>query len=107
VALSERLLKKITHNSRQMALILVGVAAFLVAKLVNDIEFPNIVPEIDEFHMYSGIHPQLYKEYLQYKSEGRRIDAQNALEELALYADFDFREEIQEKILKRQESLFI
>jgi hypothetical protein len=90
-----------------MALILVGVTAFLVAKLVNDIDFPNIVPEIDEFHMYSGIHPQLYKEYLQYKSEGRRIDAQNALEELALYADFDFREEIQEKILKRQESLFI
>ena len=90
-----------------MALILVGVAAFLVAKLVNDFEFPNIVPEIDEFHMYSGIHPQLYKEYLQYKSEDRRIDAQNALEELALYADFDFREEIQEKILKRQESLFI
>jgi hypothetical protein len=107
VALSRRLLKKITHNSRRMALILVGVAAFLVAKLVNDIEFPNIVPEIDEFHMYSGIHPQLYKDYIQYKSEGRRIDAQNALEELALYADFDFREEIQEKILKRQESLFI
>ena len=90
-----------------MALILVGVAAFLVAKLVNDIEFPNIAPEIDEFHLYSGIHPQLYKDYIQYKSGGRRIDAQNALEELALYADFDFREEIQEKILKRQESLFI
>lgn len=90
-----------------MALILVGVTAFLVAMLVNDIEFPTIAPEVDEFYMYSGIHPQLYKEYLQYTREGRRIDAQNALEELALYADFDFREEIQEKILKRQESLFI
>jgi hypothetical protein len=90
-----------------MALILVGVTAFLVAMLVNDIEFTTIAPEVDEFHMYSGIHPQLYKEYLQYTREGRRIDAQNALEELALYADFDFREEIQEKILKRQESLFI
>lgn len=90
-----------------MALILVGVTVYLAAKLINDIEIPRIVPEIDEFHRYSGIHPELYKEYLKHKMEGRRIDAQNALEELALYADFDFREEIQEKILKRQESLYI
>jgi len=103
VAVLRRLLKKITHNSRRMALILIGVTVFLAAKLINDIE----IPSGDEFHMYSGIHPQLYKEYLQYTREGRHIDAQNALEELALYADFDFREEIQEKILKRQESLFI
>ena len=90
-----------------MAPILVGVTVYLAVKLINDIEIPKIVPETDEFHMYSGVHPELYKEYLKYKSEGRHIDAQNALEELALYADFDFREEIQEKILKRQESLFI
>ena len=90
-----------------MALILVGVTAYIAVKLVNDIEFPRAVPEVDEFHMYSGIHPELYGEYLKHKREGRRKDAQNALEELALYADFDFRDEIQEKILKRQESLFI
>jgi hypothetical protein len=90
-----------------MALILVGVTVYLTVKLINDIEFPNVVPEPDEFYMYSGIHPQLYKDYIKYKNEGRRIDAQNALEELALYADFDFRDEIQEKILKRQDSLFI
>ena len=90
-----------------MALILVGVAAYLVVKLTNDIEFPNIIPEPDEFYMYSGIHPQLYQDYIRYKNEGRRIDAQNALEELALYADVDFRDEIQEKILKRQDSLFM
>lgn len=90
-----------------MALILVGVTAYLLAKLVIDVEIPSTATEIDEFHVYSGIHPQLYKDYLKYKSEGRRKDAQNALEELALYADVDFRDEIQEKILKRQESLFM
>ena len=90
-----------------MALILVGVTVYLAAKLINDIEIPSGAVQIDEFHMYSGIHPQLYKDYLKYRSEGHHIDAQNALEELAMYADFDFREEIQEKILKRQKSLFI
>ena len=90
-----------------MALILVSVAVYLVAKLTNDVDFPGIFPQIDEFHMYSGINPELYKQYLEHKSLGHRKKAQDALEELALYADLDFRDEIQEKILKRQESLFM
>ena len=89
-----------------MALILVGVTVYLAAKLINDYEIPKIIPEPDEFHKYSGIHPDLYMEYLDLKKNGKYVDAQNNLEELALYAHPDFRDEIHEKILKKQVSLF-
>jgi hypothetical protein len=89
-----------------MALIIIGMTIYLATKLINDANLP-VVPERDEFYMYSGIHPDLYKKYLNYKNNGQYRDAFNALEDLALYADFDFRDEIYEKILKRQESLSI
>ena len=89
-----------------MALILIGVTIYLAAKLINDYEIPNIIPKPDEFYEYSGIHPDLYMEYLDLKKNGKHIDAQNKLEELALYAHPDFRDEIHEKILKKQVSLF-
>ena len=89
-----------------MALILIGVTIYLAGKLINDYEIPKIIPEPDEFHEYSGIHPDLYMEYLDLKKNGKYVDAQNNLEELALYAHPDFRDEIHEKILKKQVSLF-
>ena len=89
-----------------MALILVGVTIYLAAKLINDYEIPNIIPEPDEFHIYSGIHPGLYMEYLELKRLQKHTEARDKLEELALYADLDFRDEIHEKILKKQGSLF-
>ena len=67
----------------------------------------DTLPEPDPFLMYSGVHPELYKTYLRHKDRGNNIKAQNTLEELALYADADFIDEIHEKILKRQKSLFI
>jgi hypothetical protein len=90
-----------------MALVLICAAAYLITTELLDITFetPNLVPQTDEFHMYSGIHPELYMAYLRYKNEGRYEDAWRSLEELALYADIEFRDEIYEKILKRQESL--
>lgn len=82
-----------------MALILVGASIYLVASLIND-DVNNIkLPEPDPFHEYSGIHPELYKQYLSTKNI-------EFIEELALYADTDIRDEIHEKILK-QKSLFI
>lgn len=88
-----------------MALVLVGVSIFLASKLVSS--NVNIKPEIDEFYIYSGVHPELYKEYLKFKNEGNFKMAQEKLEELALYTDIEFREQFHQKILKRQESLSI
>jgi len=106
VVVSKRLLKKIKHNIRRMALALIGVSALLIYKMARD-DTIDTVPEIDPFHMYSGVHPELYKRYLVHKKEGNNKKAQDTLEELALYADADFIDEIHEKILKRQKSLFI
>lgn len=87
-----------------MALLLVGVSVFLASKLIGgNIE---IKPEIDEFHIYSGVHPELYKEYLFYKNDGNMKKAQETLEELALYTDIEFRDQFHQKILKKQESLY-
>lgn len=86
-----------------MALVLICAAAYLITT-----EFVGItveIPQTDEFHMYSGIHPELYMEYLKHKNEGHQREAWKSLEELALYADIEFRDEIHEKILKKQESL--
>lgn len=89
-----------------MSLIFIGASIYLVAKLIGNYDTPNIQPKVDDFYIYSGIHPQLYKEYLNYKKDGKIKEALYSLEELALYADLEFRDEIYEKILK-QESLFI
>ena len=89
-----------------MALALIGVSALLMYKIARD-DTIDTVPEQDPFLMYSGIHPELYKTYLIHKNEGNNIKAQDTLEELALYADADFVDEIHEKILKRQKAFFI
>lgn len=90
-----------------MALVLIGVSAILMYTLTRGEEVVEEVPTLDEFHMYSGVHPELYKAYLFYKQHGDTRSAQDALEELALYADSDFVDEIHEKILKKQHSLSI
>tara|TARA_Y100000389_G_C17416388_1_gene493954 strand:- start:941 stop:1213 length:273 start_codon:yes stop_codon:yes gene_type:complete len=90
-----------------MALILIGVTVFLASKLLRDVKINNVIPNIDEFHIYSGVHPELYKEYLKYMREGNIRMAQDTLEELALYTDIDFRDQFHQKILKRQSSLSI
>jgi hypothetical protein len=87
-----------------MAVVLIGVAVFLASKLVKDVKLPNVV---DEFHVYSGVHPELYKEYLRHKREGNIRMAQDTLEELALHTDIEFRDQFHQKILKKQESLSI
>ena len=89
-----------------MALVLICVSALLIYKIARD-DSVDTVPEVDPFHMYSGIHPELYKTYRMYTRHGNNKMAQDTLEELALYADTDFIDEIREKILKRQKSLFI
>lgn len=90
-----------------MALVLIGVSAILMYTLIRGKEVIEEVPTLDEFHMYSGIHPELYKAYLFYQKHGRVKSAQDSLEELALYADPEFTDEIHEKILKKQHSLSI
>lgn len=90
-----------------MALALLGVSAILMYTLIQGKEVIREVPTMDEFHMYSGVHPELYKAYLFYQQHGDTRSAQDALEELALYADTDFVDEIHEKILKKQHSLSI
>ena len=82
-----------------MALILVGASIYLIASLVGDVENVIKLPEPDAFYEYSGIQPELYKQYLSTKD----LDY---IEELALYADLDVRDEIHEKILK-QKSLIL
>lgn len=89
-----------------MSLILIGASIYLISSLISDIEDRLKPVEVDMFHKYSGIHPGLYREYLKFKTEKNYPAAINSIEELALYADTDIREEIHEKILK-QESLFI
>ena len=96
-----------------MALFLVGASIYLISSFMSDIEDRLNQFKPDMFHEYSGIHPELYKNYLEnkkkYQDTGERVflvNALNSIEELALYADLDIREEIHEKILK-QESLFI
>jgi hypothetical protein len=45
-----------------MALILLGITAYIASTLIGDIKFKNVVPNgVDEFHIYSGVHPELYK----------------------------------------------
>lgn len=85
-----------------MALVLVSVSAMLMYTLLRGEE---VIPVMDEFYMYSGIHPELYKTYRFYKQHGNMKAAWDTLEELALYADGDFIDEIHEKILKKQQSL--
>jgi hypothetical protein len=87
-----------------MAVVLIGVAVFLASKLVKDVKLPSVV---DEFHIYSGVHPELYKEYLKHKREGNVRMTQDTLEELALHTDIEFRDQFHQKILKKQESLSI
>lgn len=87
-----------------MAVVLIGVAVFLASKLVKDVKLPNVV---DEFHVYSGVHPELYKEYLRHKRDGNLRMVQDTLEELALHTDIEFRDQFHQKILKKQESLSI
>jgi hypothetical protein len=87
-----------------MAIVLIGVTVFLASKLIGDVKLPNAV---DEFHIYSGVHPELYKEYLKYMREGNIRMAQDTLEELALHTDIEFRDQFYQKILKKQESLSI
>jgi hypothetical protein len=87
-----------------MALILIGVSVLLASKFIGDIK---IIPETDDFHIYSGVHPELYKEYLKYKRNGDIRMAQDTLEELALHTDIEFREQFHQKILKKQDSLSI
>ena len=54
-----------------MALILLGITAYIASTFICDIKFKNIMPNgVDEFHVYSGVHPELYKEYLKHKSDG-------------------------------------
>lgn len=86
-----------------MALVLIGVTVFLASKLIGEVKLPSI----DEFHIYSGVHPDLYKEYLKYKRDGNIRMAQDTLEELALHTDIEFRDQFHQKILKKQESLSI
>lgn len=90
-----------------MAFILIGVTVFLVSKLINNNVSVNLKPEMDEFYVYSGVHPELYKTYLKHKNEGNMKKAQDALEELALYTDIEFRDQFHQKILKKQSSLSI
>jgi len=91
-----------------MALILLGITAYIASTLIGDIKFKNVVPNgIDEFHIYSGVHPELYKEYLKHKSDGNMRMVQETLEELALHTDIEFREQFHQKILKKQDSLSI
>jgi hypothetical protein len=90
-----------------MAIVLIGVTVFLASRLIGDVKINNVVPTVDEFHIYSGVHPELYKEYLKYVREGNTRMAQDTLEELALYTDIEFRDQFYQKILKRQESLSI
>jgi len=96
-----------------MALILIGASIYLIASFMTDIDNKIKIPQVDIFYEYSGIHPDLYKQYIEnkrlYTNTKEReymINAINSIEELALYADMDIRDEIHEKILK-QESLFI
>ena len=91
-----------------MALILLGITAYIASTFIGDIKFKNVVPNgVDEFHVYSGVHPELYKEYLKHKSDGNIRMVQETLEELALYTDIEFREQFHQKILKKQDSLSI
>ena len=91
-----------------MALILLGITAYIASTLIGDIKFKNVVPNgVDEFHIYSGVHPELYKEYLKHKSDGKIRMVQETLEELALHTDIEFREQFHQKILKKQDSLSI
>jgi|UniRef100_A0A6C0JJ83 hypothetical protein len=91
-----------------MALILLGITAYIASTLIGDIKFKNVVPNgVDEFHIYSGVHPELYKEYLKHKSDGNIRMVQETLEELALHTDIEFREQFHQKILKKQDSLSI
>lgn len=89
-----------------MAFILIGASIYLVSSLLGTVEDKMKHFERDIFHEYSGIHPELYTEYLKFKSEKNYTEALKAIEELALYATSDIMDEIHEKILK-QESLFI
>lgn len=91
-----------------MALILLGITAYIASTLIGDIKFKNVVPDgVDEFHIYSGVHPELYKEYLKHKKAGNIRMVQEMLEELALHTDIEFREQFHQKILKKQDSLSI
>ena len=87
-----------------MALILLGITAYIASTLIGD----NVVPDgLDDFHVYSGVHPELYKEYLKHKKAGNIRMVQETLEELALHTDIEFREQFHQKILKKQDSLSI
>jgi len=87
-----------------MTLVLIGVTVFLASKFIGDVKLPGIT---DEFHVYSGVHPVLYKEYLKYKRDGNIRMVQDTLEELALHTDIEFRDQFHQKILKKQDSLSI
>ena len=87
-----------------MSLVLIGVTVFLASKLIGDVKLPGIT---DEFHVYSWVHPELYKEYLKYKRDGNIRMVQDTLEELALHTDIEFRDQFHQKILKKQDSLCI
>ena len=96
-----------------MSLIVIGATLYMVYKLVDEIEYKEPIPQVDPFHMYSGVHPELYKEYLDNMTLYRDTQSKEflkkaiySLEELALYAEPEYTEEIHEEILK-QESLFI
>ena len=91
-----------------MAFLLLGITVYIASTLMGDFKFRNIVPDgVDEFHEYSGVHPELYKEYLKHKKNGNIRMVQETLEELALYTDIEFREQFHQKILKKQDSLSI
>jgi len=89
-----------------MALILLGISVYIASTLIGDLKIKNVAP-IDEFHVYSGVHPELYKEYLKHKKAGNIRMTQEILEELALHTDIEFREQFHQKILKKQDSLSI
>jgi len=94
-----------------MALILVGVSVYLIAQLIGELNFESNTTnenEIDVFHKYSGVHPELYGEYMKNKklySETNDIfylnKSRNCIEELALYADPEYIEEIHNLIKQR------
>jgi len=91
-----------------MAFLLLGITVYIASTIIGDIKFKKIIPEgVDEFHIYSGVHPELYKEYLKHKKNGNIRMVQETLEELALYTDIEFREQFHQKILKKQDSLSI
>lgn len=94
-----------------MALIVVGVSVYLIAQLIGELEYESNTAkesEIDVFHKYSGIHPNLYDKYMKNKKlydQTKDIyyfnNSRNYIEELALYADPEYIEEIHDIIKQR------